>query len=65
MESTGWQHLPHTGGILDQPDTLMADLATISARHRHIKDLVDAGSVIAVPGGSRKDRRDISQGNGD
>jgi hypothetical protein len=30
MEATGWKHLPHVGGLLDQPQALMDDLMTIA-----------------------------------
>jgi hypothetical protein len=30
MEATGWKHLPHAGGLLDQPEALMDDLMTIA-----------------------------------
>lgn len=30
LESTGWRHLPVEGGLLDQPELLLEDLAVIS-----------------------------------
>ena len=30
LESTGWKHLPYSGGLLDQPDRLMENVATIA-----------------------------------
>lgn len=30
MDSTEWKHLPDPGGLLDQDETLMADVALLS-----------------------------------
>ena len=42
VEAHGWEKLPFDGGLLDQPDWLMEDLATISWRKKIIEDMVKA-----------------------
>ena len=42
MENTGWKYLPFEGGLLDQPDWLMQDLATISVWRGHVEESLDA-----------------------
>jgi hypothetical protein len=37
MEATDWRFLPYGGGLLDQPDWLMADLFTLSHEKAWIK----------------------------
>lgn len=37
LEATGWQHLPCSGGLLDQLDALMEDLMTITWLHNLMK----------------------------
>lgn len=43
MEATGWDHLPFAGGLLDQPEDLMADLIAISARRTEVEELLVPG----------------------
>lgn len=40
LEATGWRHLPFVGGLLDQPDVLMTDLATISWLSAIVEDIL-------------------------
>ena len=47
LESLDWRFLPDTGGILDQPEWLLDDLATISWRQHRVKDMMDAGAAIS------------------
>jgi hypothetical protein len=37
MEATGGRHLPYPGGLMDQPESLMDDLFTISAEAQRMK----------------------------
>lgn len=37
LETMEWKHLPYAGGILDQPEWLMEDLYTLSARRSALK----------------------------
>jgi hypothetical protein len=38
MEATDWRFLPCAGGLLDQPETLIADLLTIAALSHRVKE---------------------------
>lgn len=38
MEATGWQFLPHAGGLLDQDQALQDDLMTIAAVAPKVKE---------------------------
>lgn len=40
MESTDWRFLPYSGGLLDQPDWLIADLLTISGLSQQVRKMV-------------------------
>jgi hypothetical protein len=46
LESTGWRHLPMPGGLLDQPDALMSDVAIIAwlsaIVEKHVKELEES-----------------------
>lgn len=40
MESFDWRFLPAQGGLLDQPDWLLEDLATIAWRKSVVEDML-------------------------
>jgi hypothetical protein len=46
LESLEWKFLPVQGGLMDQPDWLFEDLATISWRRKCVADM-----MIEVPQG--------------
>jgi len=41
MVATDWRHLPYPGGLLDQPDWLMADLFTLAWRKNVLKEMAE------------------------
>ena len=40
MESFDWKFLPEPGGLLDQPEWLLDDLATIAWRKSVVEDML-------------------------
>lgn len=42
LESIEWRALPVAGGLLEQPEALMDDIATISWREKQIRDRLDS-----------------------
>jgi hypothetical protein len=53
LEACDWQHLPCEGGLLDQPEALMDDLATISHRKSQLKEMLK-GTPTGFGGYMRK-----------
>jgi len=45
MEATDWRFLPYPGGLLDQPDWLMADLLTIGGLSQQVKNMLPTGPI--------------------
>ena len=38
IQATGWNFLPHAGGLLDQPESLMDDIMAIAITSQKVKD---------------------------
>ncbi len=41
LEATEWRHLPQAGGLLDQDEALMSDLAAIGARSSIVRQMIE------------------------
>jgi len=37
MEATGWQFLPYSGGLLEQPEVVLEDLLMIAGVSQRVK----------------------------
>jgi len=41
MEATGWQFLPYSGGLLEQPESVLEDLLMVATVSQRVKTNVE------------------------
>jgi len=53
MEATGWRFLPYSGALLDQPESLIDDLMTISQASMRVRETLSGRSTLRINPGAR------------